>query len=49
MAGRSDSLVWASVPVGVAATLLDYIAQTGLSLRPATMVRIEGVLREFAC
>src|SRR5207237_2631384 len=27
---------------------LGYIAQTRLSLRPATMVRVEGVLREFA-
>ena len=40
---------WASVPSRLAATLLDYIAQTRLSLRPGTMVRIEGVLREFAC
>jgi integrase len=40
---------WASVPPRLAATLLDYIAQTRLSLRPATMVRVEGVLREFAC
>jgi integrase len=40
---------WASVPSWLAATLLDYIAQTRLSLRPGTMVRVEGVLREFAC
>src|SRR5262249_36814767 len=40
---------WASVPSRLAATLLDYIAQTRLSLRPGTMVRVEGVLREFAC
>jgi integrase len=40
---------WASAPPRLAATLRDYIAQTRLSLRPATMVRVEGVLREFAC
>jgi integrase len=40
---------WASVPPALAATLTGYIAQTRLSLRPATMVRVEGVLREFAC
>jgi integrase len=40
---------WASVPPLLAATLTGYIAQTRLSLRPATMVRVEGVLREFAC
>jgi integrase len=40
---------WAQVPPRLAATLLDYIAQTRLSLRPGTMVRVEGVLREFAC
>jgi integrase len=39
---------WAQVPPRLAATLLDYIAQTRLSLRPATMIRVEGVLREFA-
>jgi integrase len=39
---------WASVPPRLAATLLDYIAQTRLSLRPGTMIRVEGVLREFA-
>jgi integrase len=39
---------WAQVPPRLAATLLGYIAQTRLSLRPATMVRVEGVLREFA-
>ena len=39
---------WAQVPPRLAATLRDYIAQVRLSLRPATMVRIEGVLREFA-
>ncbi|HVH22755.1 MAG TPA: site-specific integrase [Pseudonocardia sp.] len=40
--------VWAQVPPRLATTLRDYIAQVRLSLRPATMVRIEGVLREFA-
>ena len=39
---------WASVPPVLAASLLGYVEQTRLSLRPATMVRIEGVLREFA-
>jgi len=39
---------WAQVPPRLATTLRDYIAQVRLSLRPATMVRIEGVLREFA-
>jgi integrase len=29
--------------------LTGYIAQTRLSLRASTMVRVEGVLREFAC
>ena len=40
---------WAQVPPRLATTLRDYIAQVRLSLRPATMVRVEGVLREFAC
>jgi integrase len=40
---------WAAVPARLATTLSDYIAQTRLSLRPGTMVRVEGVLREFAC
>jgi integrase len=40
---------WASVPTRLAATLTGYIAQTRLSLRASTMVRVEGVLREFAC
>ena len=40
---------WASVPTWLAATLTGYIAQTRLSLRASTMVRVEGVLREFAC
>lgn len=39
---------WAQVPPRLAATLGNYIAQARLSLRPATMVRVEGVLREFA-
>jgi integrase len=40
---------WASTPPRLAATLLGYIEQMRLSLRPSTMVRVEGVLREFAC
>ena len=40
---------WASVAPRLATTLVGYIEQMRLSLRPATMVRIEGVLREFAC
>lgn len=39
---------WAAVPPRLAATLLGYIEQMRLSLRPSTMVRVEGVLREFA-
>ena len=39
---------WASTPPRLASTLLGYIAQMRLSLRPSTMVRVEGVLREFA-
>jgi integrase/recombinase XerD len=39
---------WAAVPPRLRATLQSYIEQTGLSLRPATMVRVEAVLREFA-
>jgi len=40
---------WASTAPRLAATLTGYIAQMRLSLRPSTMVRVEGVLREFAC
>ena len=40
---------WASTAPRLAATLTGYIAQVRLSLRPSTMVRVEGVLREFAC
>jgi integrase len=40
---------WASVPPRLSATLTGYIAQVRLSLRASTMVRVEGVLREFAC
>ena len=39
---------WASVPPRLASTLTGYIAQVRLSLRASTMVRVEGVLREFA-
>ena len=40
---------WESAAAGLAATLAGYIAQVRLSLRASTMVRVEGVLREFAC
>ena len=40
---------WASAPPQLASTLAGYIAQVRLSLRASTMVRVEGVLREFAC
>ena len=33
----------------LASTLTGYIGQVRLSLRASTMVRVEGVLREFAC
>ena len=46
-AERADQ--WASIPSRLATTLTGYIAQMRLSLRPSTMVRVEGVLREFAC
>ncbi|HYZ70747.1 MAG TPA: site-specific integrase [Thermoleophilaceae bacterium] len=39
---------WAAVPSQLRATLQGYIEQMRLSLRPATMVRVEAVLREFA-
>jgi integrase len=39
---------WATAPPRLASTLQGYIAQVRLSLRPSTMVRVEGVLREFA-
>ena len=39
---------WTATPPRLAATLTGYIAQTRLSLRASTMVRVEGVLREFA-
>jgi site-specific recombinase XerD len=39
---------WTAAPPLLAATLTGYIAQTRLSLRASTMVRVEGVLREFA-
>jgi len=40
---------WASMPPRLASTLQGYIAQVRVSLRPSTMVRVEGVLREFGC
>ena len=39
---------WAAVPPRLRATFEGYIEQMRLSLRPATMVRVEAVLREFA-
>ncbi|MCA1679558.1 MAG: site-specific integrase [Actinobacteria bacterium] len=39
---------WAAVPPRLRATLEGYIEQMRLSLRPATIVRVEAVLREFA-
>jgi integrase len=39
---------WAAIPSRLASTLLSYVAQVRLSLRASTMVRVEGVLREFA-
>jgi integrase len=51
--GNSESAAraaaWASVAPQLARTLLGYIEQMRLSLRPSTMVRIEAALREFAC
>jgi integrase len=42
------ALQWAAVAPRLRATLEGYIEQMRLSLRPATMVRVEAVLREFA-
>ena len=39
---------WAAAPPRLAATLLGYVEQLRLSLRPATMVAQEGALRGFA-
>jgi site-specific recombinase XerD len=39
---------WAAVPPRLRQTFQGYIEQMRLSLRPATMVRVEAVLREFA-
>lgn len=39
---------WATVPPRLRTTLEGYVEQTRLSLRPATMVRVDAVLREFA-
>jgi hypothetical protein len=39
---------WAAVPPRLRATLQGYIEQMRLSLRPATIVGVEAVLREFA-
>ena len=40
---------WASVAPRLSQTLSGYIEQVRVSLRPATVVHIEAVLREFAC
>lgn len=39
---------WAAVPSRLAETLLGYLEQVRVSLRPSTVVGIEAVLREFA-
>lgn len=39
---------WVAAPPPLRATFEGYIEQMRLSLRPATMVRVEAVLREFA-
>ena len=39
---------WAAAPPRLRVTFEGYIEQMRLSLRPATMVRVEAVLREFA-
>ena len=39
---------WTTVQPRLRVTLEGYIEQTRLSLRPATMVRVEAVVREFA-
>lgn len=39
---------WAAVPPRLAATLLGYLEQVRVSLRPSSVVGIEAVLREFA-
>lgn len=44
----SRAAAWAAVPPRLRATLEGYIEQMRLSLRASTMVRVEGVLREFA-
>lgn len=40
---------WAGVAPRLAGTLLDYLDQVAVSLRPSTVVGIEAILREFAC
>jgi site-specific recombinase XerD len=39
---------WAAVPPSMASTMHRYLAQLAVSLRPGTVRRHEGVLREFA-
>jgi site-specific recombinase XerD len=43
------SVQWAGVAPQLAGTLLGYVDQVAVSLRPSTVVGIEAVLREFAC
>ncbi len=43
------SAQWAQAAPRLAATLLGYLDQVAVSLRPSTVVGIEAVLREFAC
>ncbi|AKE91480.1 tyrosine-type recombinase/integrase [Rhodococcus aetherivorans] len=44
----SRAATWAAAPPRLAATLLGYVEQMRPSLRPATIVGVEGVLRGFA-
>ena len=43
------SAQWAGVAPGLAGTLLGYLDQVGVSLRPSTVIGVEAVLREFVC
>jgi len=43
------SAQWAGVPPRLAGTLLGYLDQVGVSLRPSTVIGAEAVLREFVC
>jgi integrase len=46
---EARAAAWEAVAPRLASTLCGYIEQMRLSLRPSTMVRTEGILREFAC